>query len=168
MSKNTQIAARKRISLGSVGKAAAVTAIVGLITTFGLYQLSQVRFGITVANELTQQSAQLAEAGDRTGAVEASRRAVEVYRHLTHSSPVHYQPKLAGSLQALALRLNEAGDFAGARAAMEEVIALQRPYAKYNSRYAANLEQSRAFLAGIETAARSDAAKVQTAAHSAF
>jgi hypothetical protein len=168
MTANTQIAARKRISLGSVCKAAAVVAIVGMTTTFGVSQLSQVRFGITVAHELTQQSTQLAEVGNRAGAVEASRRAVEVYRHLTHSSPVHHQPMLAGSLQTLAVRLSEAGDAAGARAAMEEVIALQRPYAKYNARDAAKLEESRALLARIETAARTDAAKVQTAENSAF
>jgi hypothetical protein len=127
---------------------------------FALAQLTHVNFLPTAAKGFTQQSALLAQAGDREGAVEASRKAVDAYRRLVHGSPVHYEPGLAASLHDLSLRLNEAGDTAGARAAIEEAIVMRRRWARYGARYAEGLAQSLALLASIEMAAP---ASVETA-----
>ena len=105
------------------------------------------------AKEFTQRSALLTQAGDREGAVEASRKAVNAYRRLVHGSPVHYEPGLAASLHDLSLRLSEAGDTAGARAAIEEAIVMRRRLARYGTRYAEGLAKSLALLASIEMAA---------------
>jgi Tetratricopeptide repeat len=118
-----------------------------------LAQLTHVNFLPTAAQEFAQRSALLAQAGDREGAVEASRKAVEAYRRLVHGSPVHYEPGLAASLHDLSLRLSEAGDIAGARAAVEEAIVMRRRWATYGARYVEGLSQSLALLASIEMAA---------------
>jgi hypothetical protein len=78
--------------------------------------------------------------------VEASRKAVDAYRRLVHGSPVHYETGLAASLHDLSLRLSEAGDTAGARAAIEEAIVIRRRWARYGARYAEGLAQSLALL----------------------
>src|SRR6266436_4583955 len=93
---------------------------------FALAQLTQVGSLPTMAKEFAQRSALLAHAGDREGAVEASRSAVDAYRRLVHGSPAHYEPGLAASLHDLSLRLNDAGDAAGARATVEEAIVMRR------------------------------------------
>ena len=85
--------------------------------------------------------------------MEASRKAVDAYRRLVHGSPVHYEPGLAASLHDLSLRLSEAGDPAGARAAIEEAIVMRRRLAMYGARYAEGLAQSQALLTSIEMAA---------------
>jgi hypothetical protein len=120
---------------------------------FALAQLTHVGSLPAAAKEFAQRSALLAQAGDRDGAVEASRKAVDVYRRLVHGSAVHYEPGLAASLHALALRLSEADDTAGARAAIEEAIVMRRCLARYGARYAEGLAMSLALLASIETAA---------------
>jgi hypothetical protein len=120
---------------------------------FALAQLTHVDFLRTAAKEFAQQSALLAQAGDREGAVEASRKAVDAYRRLLHGSPVYYEPGLAASLHDLSLRLSEAGDNAGARAAIEEAIVMRRRWARYGARYAEGLAQSLALLTSIEMAA---------------
>src|SRR5258708_14753449 len=86
---------------------------------FALAQLTHVDFLRTAAKEFAQRSALLAQAGDREGAVEASRKAVDPYRRLVHGSPVHYEPGLAVSPHDLSPRLSEAGDTAVAPAAIE-------------------------------------------------
>ncbi len=120
---------------------------------FALAQLTHVDFLRTAAKEFAQRSALLAQAGDREGAVEASRKAVDAYRRLVHGSPVHYEPGLAASLHDLSLRLSEAGDTAGARAAIEEAIVMRRRWARYGARYAEGLARSLALLTSIEMAA---------------
>jgi hypothetical protein len=120
---------------------------------FALAQLTHVGLLPTAAKEFAQQSALLAQAGDREGAVEASRKAVDAYRRLVHGSPAHYEPSLAASLHDLSLRLSEAGDTAGARATIEEAIVMRRRWARYGTRYAEGLAQSLSLLASIEMAA---------------
>ena len=120
---------------------------------FALAQLTHVDFQRTAAKEFAQQSALLAQAGNREGAVEASRKAVDAYHRLVHGSPSHYEPSLAASLHDLSLRLSEAGDIAGARAAIEEAIVMRRRWARYGARYAEGLAQSLALLTTIEMAA---------------
>ena len=120
---------------------------------FALAQLTHVGRLPTTAKEFAQQSALLAQAGDREGAVEASRKAVDAYRRLVHGSPVHYEPALAASLHDLSLRLSEAGDTAGARAPIEEAIVIRHRWARYGARYAEGLAKSLALLTSIEMAA---------------
>jgi len=127
---------------------------------FALAQLTHVDFQRTAAKEFAQQSALLAQAGDQEGAVEASRKAVDAYRRLVHGSPVHYEPGLAASLHDLSLRLSEAGDTAGARAAIEEAIVMRHRLARYGARYAEGLAKSLALLTSIEMA---EPASVKTA-----
>src|SRR5260370_7474826 len=59
---------------------------------FALAQLTHVDFLRTAAKEFAQRSALLAQTGDREGAVEASRKAVDAYRRLVHGRPVPYKP----------------------------------------------------------------------------
>jgi len=120
---------------------------------FALAQLTHVGSLPTAAKEFAQRAALRAQAGDREGAVEASRKAVDAYRRLVHGSPVHYEPGLAASLHDLSLRLSEAGDVAGARAAIEEAIVMRRRLARYGARYAEGLANSLALLTSIERAA---------------
>jgi hypothetical protein len=91
-------------------------AVLGLaivaMADFALAQLAHV--GPTAAKEFAQRSALLAQAGDREGAVEASRNAVDTYRRLVHRNAAPYEPGLAASLHDLSRRLSEAGDAAGA------------------------------------------------------
>ena len=119
---------------------------------FALAQLTHVGSLPTAAKEFAQRSALLAQAGDREGAVEASRNAVDAYRRLVHGSPVHYEPGLAASLHDLSFRLSEAGDTAGARAAIEEAIVMRRRWARYGARHAEGLAKSLALLTSIEMA----------------
>src|SRR5262249_50577831 len=121
---------------------------------FTLAQLTHVGSLPIAAKESAKRSALLAQAGDREGAVEASRKAVDAYRRLVHGSPVHYEPFLAGSLHDLSLRLSEAGDTEGAHAAIEEVIVVRRRGARSGARHAEGLAKSLALLTSIEMAAR--------------
>src|SRR5215469_11997815 len=137
----------KSVCWAVLGVAIVVTA------DFALAQFTHVDSQRTAAKEFAQRSALLAQAGDREGAVEASREAVDAYRRLVHGSPVHYEPGLAASLHDLSRRLSEAGDTAGARAAIEEAIVMRRRWARYGARYAEGLAQSQALLTSIEMAA---------------
>ena len=143
---------RRRSMLKAVCGAVLGVAIV-VTADFALAQLAHVGRLPTAAKEFAQQSALLAQAGDREGALEASRKAVDAYRRLVHGSPHHYEPALAASLHDLSLRLGEAGDTAGARAAIEEAIVMRRRWARYGTRYAEGLAKSLALLASIEMAA---------------
>jgi len=143
---------RRRSMFKSVCGAVLGVAIVAT-ADFALAQLTHVGSLPTAAKEFAQRSALLAQAADREGAVEASRKAVDAYRRLVHGSPVHYEPGLAASLHDLSLRLSEAGETAGARAAIEEAIVMRRRWARYGARYAEGLAQSLALLTSIEKAA---------------
>jgi hypothetical protein len=118
---------------------------------FALAQLGQV--GPSAAKEFAQRSALLAQAGDREGAVEASRNAVDTYRRLVHRSPAPYEPGLAASLHDLSRQLSEAGDAAAASAAIEEAIVMRRRLARYGARYAEGLAKSLELRTSIEMAA---------------
>src|SRR6266853_5649465 len=143
---------RRRSMFKSVCGAVLGVAIVAT-ADFALAQLTQVGSLPTAAKEFAQRAALRAQAGDRDGAVEASRKAVDAYRRLVHGSPVHYEPGLAASLHDLSLRLSEAGDVAGARAAIEEAIVMRRRLARYGARYAEGLAKSLALLTSMEMAA---------------
>src|SRR5215475_12096792 len=124
---------------GSMLKSAcgAVLGVAIVVTAdFALAQLTHVGSLPTAAKEFAQRSALLAQAGDREGAVESSRNVVDVYRRLVHGSPLHYEPGLAASLHDLSFRLSQAGDTAGARAAIEEAIVMRRRWARYGAHYA--------------------------------
>jgi len=140
---------RRRSMFKSVCGAVLGVAIVAT-ADFALAQLTHVDFLRTAAKEFAQRSTLLAQAGDREGAVEASRKAVDAYRRLVHGSPIHYEARLAASLHDLSLRLSEAGDVAGARAAIEEAIVMRRRLARYGARYAEGLAQSLAMLTSID------------------
>jgi hypothetical protein len=78
-----------------------------------------------------------------------------MYRRLMRLSSAHYAPYLAGSLHLLSIRLEDVGDHAGARAAIDEAIAIRRQLAKFSpARYQAGLEQSLQQKAHIEAMAR--------------
>jgi len=153
-----------RFPIGSILAAACAVAMIGIICTISVAQLSQPRFAPSVARELQYQSQTLSEAGDRTGAITASRKATEIYRGLMRVSALHYAPQLASSLHDLSVRLGEAGDGAGATAAINEAIEMRRRLAKESARYAASLEQSLQLLARMRTAYRSELPELQTAA----
>src|SRR5215470_3758057 len=82
---------RRRSMFKSVCGAVLGVAIVAT-ADFALARLTHVGSLATAAKEVAQRSALLAQAGDREGAVEASRKAVDAYRRLVHGSPVHYEP----------------------------------------------------------------------------
>jgi hypothetical protein len=135
----------KGVCGGLLGVAIVVTA------DFALAQLAHV--GPSAAKEFAQRSALLAQAGDREGAVEASLNAVDAYRRLVHRGPAPYEPGLAASLHDLSRQLSEAGDAAGARAAIEEAIVMRRHLARYGARYADGLAKSLELRTSIEMAA---------------
>jgi hypothetical protein len=159
----TQIAgfSAKCVSIASVIKAAIVVAIVGMATACAIAQFSQVRFIPTPAKKLVQQAAALSEAGDRDGELAATRKAVQLYRHLMRVSPIHYQHALATTLQDMSIRLSEAGDREGARSAIMEVIKMRRHLAPDNARNIADFEESLRILSRFEAA--SEAANTNTA-----
>jgi hypothetical protein len=70
-----------------------------------------------------------------------------------HRSAAPYEPGLAASLHDLSNRLSEAGDAAGARAAIEEAIVMWRRLARYGARYAGGLAKSLELRSSIEMAA---------------
>src|SRR5262249_20916803 len=96
----------------------------------------------------------------------ASRRAVDIYRGLMRVSAVHYAPKLAASLHELSIRLKDAGDDAGALAAIREAVEMRRRLAKSSPTYAAGLEQSLQLLTRIEQAPRGELPSMKTVENS--
>jgi hypothetical protein len=134
---------------------AAIAVILGVINGF-LYARSDRT--PTFAVDLARQSELRSEAGDHIGALQASRKATEVYRHLMRANAMHYAPYLAASLHDLSVRLGEAGDNAGALAAIAEAITIRRRLAGINpARYAESLEQSVQLRSQIESASHSEA-----------
>jgi hypothetical protein len=137
-----------------------VTVAVVLCWTFALMH-GQSNWTPTFANNLARQSEARSEGGDRAGALDASRRAAEVYRRLARTNPMHYAPYLAASLHNLAVLLDGDGNKAGALAAIDEAIAIRHRLAKANPvRYTGGLEQSLQRLSHIETSRSNAANKV--------
>jgi hypothetical protein len=66
------------------------------------------------------------------------------------ASAIHYAPQLAASLHELSIRLSEAGDDAGALAAIQEAVEIRRHLAKYSARDASTFEQSLQLLSQTE------------------
>ena len=77
-------------------------------------------------------SGRLSEVGDREGALEASRKAVEIYRGLVEENPGAFNPVLAGSLNNLSGCLSEVGDRGGALEAVREAVEIRRGLAAGN------------------------------------
>ena len=77
-------------------------------------------------------SIRLSEVGDRGGALEAVRGAVEIYRGLAEENPGAFSPDLAGSLNNLSNRLSEVGDRGGALEAVREAVEIYRGLAEKN------------------------------------
>ena len=77
-------------------------------------------------------SIRLSEVGDRGGALEAVRGAVEIYRGLAEENPGAFSPVLAMSLNNLSNRLSEVGDRGGALEAIREAVEIYRGLAAGN------------------------------------
>ena len=77
-------------------------------------------------------SIRLSEVGDRGGALEAVRGAVEIYRGLAEKNPAAFNPDLAGSLNNLSVRLADLGDRGGALEAVREAVEIRRGLAEGN------------------------------------
>ena len=77
-------------------------------------------------------SNRLSEVGDRDGALEASRKAVEIYRGLAAGNPGAFNPDLAMSLNNLSNRLSEVGDREGALEASRKAVEIRRGLAAGN------------------------------------
>ena len=166
---NTDFAYAKttRGIIGSDTRAIAYAiAIIGMVVVAPFVLLGQY-FAPNVAKDLRHQSEILSQAGDQAGAVEASRRAVNIYRGLPRASMVHYAPKLAAGLHELSIRLHEAGDDAGALAAIREAVEIRRGLAKFSATDAAALEQSLQLLVRIETAQRGELPPIKNAENTA-
>ena len=77
-------------------------------------------------------SNRLSEVGDREGALEAVREAVEIRRGLAEKNPGAFNPDLAMSLNNLSNRLSEVGDRGGALEAVREAVEIYRGLAEKN------------------------------------
>ena len=77
-------------------------------------------------------SNRLSEVGDREGALEASRKAVEIYRGLAAGNPGAFNPDLAMSLNNLSGCLSEVGDREGALEAVRGAVEIRRGLAAGN------------------------------------
>jgi len=138
---------------------AALAAMISVTAAFGYSQLGQVQYSHASARELTRQAEFHRLAGDRSGAVAASRQATEEYRGLMRLNPMLYAPYLAASLHDLSVQLSEAGDHAGALIAVEEAIRMRRHLAaRYPRRFATGLEQSQQLLSRLAAASRNELA----------
>jgi len=145
---------------------AALAVMIGVTATFGYSQLGEVKYSHVSARELTRQAEFHRLAGDRSGAVAASRAATEEYRGLMRANPMIYAPYLAASLHDLSVHLSEAGDHAGALSAVEEAIRIRRHLtARYPWRFAAGLEQSQQLLSRLAAVPRNELAHQGNAAN---
>jgi tetratricopeptide (TPR) repeat protein len=78
------------------------------------------------AGILNNLSNHLRDVGDRAGALEAVREAVEIYRKHSGASPQRYLPDLAMGLNNLSAHLSNMGDGAGALEAIREAVEIRR------------------------------------------
>ncbi|MBW2644877.1 MAG: tetratricopeptide repeat protein [Deltaproteobacteria bacterium] len=81
---------------------------------------------------LNNLSNHLRDAGDNTGALKAIREAVEVYRRLSKTNPVRYEPNLAIARNNLSNHLRDVGDNTGALKAIREAVEVYRRLSKTN------------------------------------
>gem|GEM_PF-5448966 len=84
------------------------------------------------ANALNNLAIRLSETGDRAGALEPARRAVEIYEQLARANPAAYLPVLATSLNNLATFLSETGDRAGALEPARRAVEIREQLARAN------------------------------------
>jgi hypothetical protein len=146
---------------------AALAAMISVTVAFVYSQLGEVKYSHASAREFTRQAEFHRLAGDRIGAVAASRAATKEYRGLMRVNPMIYAPYLAASLHDLSVQLSEAGDHAGALLAVEEAIRIRRYLAaRYPMRFAAGLERSRELLSQLAAASRGELAHQGNVANS--
>ena len=92
---------------------------------------------------LNNTSVHMADTGDRTGALDAAREAVAIYRRLSQAHPAAYEPNLAASIHNLAYSLSATGDRTEAQGAAREAVAIYRRVAQANpATYEPNLATS--------------------------
>jgi tetratricopeptide (TPR) repeat protein len=84
------------------------------------------------ASLLNNLSNHLAGSGDNTGALKASREAVDIRRRLAASNPARYDPDLAMGLNNLSSDLSDTGDDTGALNASRESVEIRRRLAESN------------------------------------
>ena len=99
-------------------------------------------------------SNRLSEVGDREGALEAIREAVEIYRELPKENKAVFTPSLAASLSNLSAMLAGVGDREGALEAIRKAVEIRRGLAKknpavFNMDLAASLNNLSNQLAGV-------------------
>src|ERR1043166_1471778 len=73
---------------------------------------------------LTNLANHLKDTGDRTGALAAATRAVDIFQRLAAANPTQFEPDLAVSLTSLTGLLSETGDETGALAAATRVVEI--------------------------------------------
>ena len=97
---------------------------------------------------LNNTAVDMAESGDRAGALDAVREAVTIRRRLAQANPAAYEPNLATSINNLANRLSETGDRAGALDVAREAVTIRRRLAQANpAAYEPDLAKSLCVLA---------------------
>jgi len=89
-------------------------------------------FNPSLAMSLNNLSVQLADVGDREGALTAIREAVGIYRGLAEKNPAAFNPDLAMSLDNLSGCLAEVGDREGALEAILEAVGIRYRLAEEN------------------------------------
>ena len=85
------------------------------------------------ASYMNNLSSRLSDVGDREGALEAIREAVEIYRGLAEKNPGAFNPVLAMSLSNLSGCLSDVGDRGGALEAVREAVEIYRGLAEKNA-----------------------------------
>ncbi len=92
---------------------------------------------------LNNLSVYLSDVGDTTGALEAIKEAVEIYRKISEVSPQRYLPYVAMSLNNMSNRLSAIGNIAGALEAIKEALEIRRKLSEVNpQRYLPDLATS--------------------------
>ncbi|MGA9363500.1 MAG: tetratricopeptide repeat-containing protein [Bacteroidota bacterium] len=81
---------------------------------------------------LNNLSIRLSDVGDRRGALDAIKEAVEIRRRLAVANPAAFEPNLATSLNNLSGRLSDVGDRRGALDAIKEAVETYRRLAAAN------------------------------------
>jgi len=84
------------------------------------------------ARLLNTLSIRLADSGDRTGGLAASRRSVDIYEQLSADNFAAYGPDLASSLNTLSVRLADSGDRVGGLAAIRRSVDIYEPLSADN------------------------------------
>jgi tetratricopeptide (TPR) repeat protein len=102
------------------------------------------------AARLNNLAVNLADSGDRVGALAAVEEAAGLYRELARANPEAFRPALATSLNNLGNRLSEVGRRVEALAAVEEAAGLYRELARANpARFKPDLARSHGSLGRV-------------------